>query len=197
MQRREDFGGAFGGEGIDVGDEGRPDECDRNPADCAAGELPLPGEVAGQDRQHEEAEVAGEAAAVLVQVDEDRGQLDDERCGHGEADGDDGVGAGGGPGVASIVDHDQLLPEAVGVLAGEFAGEGVELPHALHRDEERLVGRESAGDEDSDLLAQVVLEFGDVHGVDGLPAAKVVPPLVELRLERPRFMLSRHRSCSL
>ena len=79
------------------------------------------------------------------------------------------------------------------MLARELAREGVEVAHPLDRDEERLVGREARLGESRDLLAQMVLELRHVDGVDGLPAAEVAPPLVDLLLERRRLSRSGHR----
>ncbi len=70
------------------------------------------------------------------------------------------------------------------MLAGELAGEGVEAAHALHRDQERLVGVEPRVHQDRDLLAQVILELRHVDGVDRLPAAEKAAPLGDLLLER-------------
>ena len=90
-------------------------------------------------------------------------------------------------------DDDELLPEPVRVLARELPREGVEVAHALHRDQERLVGGEPRVDQAGDLLAQMVLQLRHVDRVDRLPAAEVAPPLVDLLLERYRVTRSRHR----
>ncbi len=90
-------------------------------------------------------------------------------------------------------DDDELLPQAVRVLARELPREGVEVAHALHRHQERFVGGEPRVDEARDLLAQVVFELRHVDGVDRLPAAEVAPPLVDLLLERYVLTWSRHR----
>ena len=75
------------------------------------------------------------------------------------------------------------------MLARELAREGVEVAHALHRHQERLVRREPRVGQRRDLLAQVVLQLRHVDGVDRLPAAEVAPPLVDLLLERDRVDL--------
>ena len=82
------------------------------------------------------------------------------------------------------------------MLARELPREGVEGAHALHRHEERLVGREARGCEHRDLLAQMVLELGHVDGVDRLPTAEVAPPLVDLLLERHRVIRPGHRQAA-
>ncbi len=197
VEHREDFGRALGGEGVDVCEEGGGDERHRDPAKGAAAELPLPGEVAGEDWQHKEADVPGEAAAVAVQIDEYGTELDEDGGEHGERHRNHGIGAGRSAGLGVVVHHDQLLPEPVGVFPGKFTRKCVELSHALNRHQKRLVGRQPASHECVDLLPQVILEFGDVDSVNGLAAAEVIAPLVDLGFERSRFMLSRHRSCSL
>ena len=122
MQRRERLGGAVRLERIDVGEDGRRDERHRKPTESAGVQPSLPREVAGQQGQDEETQVAGVETAVLVQL-----QAEESRhlYGHGrrhrEAECDDGVrsrcglrlaGVGGG--------YHELLPEAVRVLAREF-----------------------------------------------------------------------------
>ena len=79
------------------------------------------------------------------------------------------------------------------MLARELPREGVEVAHALHRHEERLVGVEPRVGEHRDLLAQVILQLRHVDGVDRPPTAEVAPPLVDLRLERYRVIGSRNR----
>ena len=48
------------------------------------------------------------------------------------------------------------------MLARELPGKGIEVAHALHRDQERLIGGEPRVGQHRDLLAQVILELGDV-----------------------------------
>ena len=92
---------------------------------------------------------------------------------------------------------DELLPEAVRVLARELPREGVEVAHALHRHQERFIGGEPRIDQARDLLAQMVFQLRDVDGVDRLPAAEVAPPLVDLLLERYRVIVESASSGSL
>ena len=122
VQRRQHLGVAVRGEGIDVGEDSRRDERHGQPAQRAGVEPPFPGEIPGQERQHEEAQIAGVEAFVLVQTDpEERRHLD----GHGrrqrKAEGDDGIRSGPRawlPGIRG--DDDELLPEALRVLAREL-----------------------------------------------------------------------------
>src|SRR5215211_7040465 len=69
VQRRKCFGVAVRGEWIDVGEYTRRDERDGQPAESAGVEPPLPDEIAGQEGQHEETNIAGVEAGVLVQLD--------------------------------------------------------------------------------------------------------------------------------
>ena len=78
--------------------------------------------------------------------------------------------------------QDELLPQPVRVLAGELAGDGVEAPHALHGDEERLVPAGTGALEFGDLVPQVILELVDVGRGDGPVALEVGAPLPDLRL---------------
>src|ERR687898_258669 len=91
----------------------------RGRAVSAPVEPPFPGEIAGQEGQHEETQIAGVEAGVLVQVDpEERRHLDGERRHHRKTEGDDGIRSRRGlrlPGVGG--GHHELLPEAVPVLA--------------------------------------------------------------------------------
>ena len=181
-------------ERIDVGEDGGRDERRSQPTERAGVQPTSPGEVAGQQGQDEETQVAGVELAVLVQLQsEEHRHLDGDGGRRRERERDDGVpprsrvqlSAAGGR-------RDQLLPEAVRVFLGELPREGVELAHPLHRDEERLVGGEPRVAEHRHLLAQVILELRDVDRVDRLPAADEAPPLVDLLLERDGRIRSRH-----
>ena len=158
-------------------------------------ERSLPREVARQEGQDEEPDVAGVETGVLVEVhSEECGHLDGHRRRGREAECDDGVRSRSGLRLAAVGGgHHELLPEAVRVLARELPGKGVEVAHALHRDQERLIGGEPRVDQHRDLLAQVVLQLRDVDGMDRLPASEVVPPLVDLLLERHPGAVGRHR----
>ena len=161
-------------------------------------EPPLPDEIAGQEGQHEETQIAGVEAVVLVQVDpEERRHLDEHGRRHRKSEGDDGIRSGPRPRLPGVRGDDELLPEALRVLARELPGEGVELAHALHRHQERFIGGEPRVHQAADLLAQMVFQLRHVDGVDRLPAAEVAPPLVDLLLERSCVICSRHGSGSL
>ncbi len=83
------------------------------------------------------------------------------------------------------------------MLARELPRERVEVAHALHRDQERLVCGEPGVCQERHLLAQVVLQLRHVDGVDRLAVAEVAPPLADLLLERGFMVRSRDRSGSL
>src|SRR5215210_2485844 len=201
VQRREHLGVAaqVPSERVDVGDYARRDEREDQPAESAGADPPLPDEIAGQEGQHEETNVAGVEAGVLIQLDpEERRRLDGQGRHHRKTEDDDGIRSGPHPWLSGIGgDDDELLPEAVRVLARELPREGVEVAHALHRHQERLVGGEPRVGQDSHLLAQVVLQLRHVGGVDRLPAAEVAPPPVDLLLERYRWIWGGHLSTSL
>jgi hypothetical protein len=84
---------------------------------------------------------------------------------------------------------DELLPEAIRVLARELPRERVEAGHPLHRHEERFIGGEPRVDQHGYLLAKTVFQLRYVDRVDRLSAAEVAPPLVNLLLERYRRLL--------
>ena len=122
VQRRKRLGGAARGERIDVGEDTRRDEHHGQPAKNAGVETPLPGEIAGEERQHEEAHIADVEGGVLLHLDpEERRHLEDQGRGHREREGDDGVRSRRGlrlPGIGG--NDDELLPEALRVLAREL-----------------------------------------------------------------------------
>ena len=95
---------------------------DGQPAESAGVEPPFPDEIAGQEGQHEETQVAGVETGVLVQLDpEERRHLDDHGRRHRKTEGDDGIRSGPRSRVPGIRrDNDELLPEAVRVLAREL-----------------------------------------------------------------------------
>ena len=80
------------------------------------------------------------------------------------------------------------------MLARELPRQGVEIAHALHCDEESLVGGEPGVGQHRYLLAQMVLQLRYIDGVDRLAAAEVAPPLVDLLLER--YPVARTRTSS-
>ena len=158
---------------------------------------PLPGEVAREQRQHEEGRVAGVEHIGLVVDDErlteQRGQLDgDARC-HSEAQDHEPLDAPRRVRIAWVIGcDDQLLPQPLGVLARELARHRVEAAHPLDRHKERFVVGQPGLNERRHLIAQVRFQFLDVGAVDGLAAAQERPPLRDLRLERLPALEGRH-----
>jgi hypothetical protein len=137
------------------------------------------GEVAREEREHEQGAVPEQPRRFLV------GELRGEACdlqrdarGHGEDERLHPL-----PGRARrlvLAPQDELLPQPAPVLARELPRQGVEVPHPLHADEERLVGREAGRVELGDLVAQMRLQLVDVAAVDGLGLRDVRPPLGDL-----------------
>ncbi len=87
---------------------------------------------------------------------------------------------------------DELLPQPLGVLACKFARQRIEAAHALDRDEESLVARQTCLGERRHLLAEVVLELRDVGPMYGPPATQVLAPVRDLFLERRGVGEHRH-----
>ncbi len=142
-------------------------------------ELPPAGEVAGEERHHEQAEVAHQPDGFLVgELGGEPGDL--ERDGREQGEGQRLQPPAGPPGRLLLVAQDELLPQPAAVLAGELAGEGVEVAHPLDGDEEPLVGRQAGRVELGDLVAEMRLELVDVVAVDGRGLRDVVPPLGDL-----------------
>ncbi len=145
------------------------------------GDAALPREVRGQERQDEQADVAHQRCAVVDPGDAglDRDARPDRECEH-----DRELAPPRRAGVVGVLrNEDELLPQPVGVLAGELAGDGVEVAEALDRDEEGLLVIEAGRVPVGDLLAQVVLELVDVGRGDRLATLHVSAPPVDLGLQ--------------
>ena len=164
----------------------------------------LPGEVAGEQGQHEQTEVEevehGELfVGVQRRLPEQRGQLDGERRRKRQADDDDGLAAGAGRRRARRVrPRDELLPQPLGVLAGELARDRVELAQPLDRHQEGFVGGQTRVLERGHLVPQVAFQLLHVGRVDRLPPAQVLPPPGNLCFDRVvsySHCSSRQRKC--
>ena len=81
-----------------------------------------------------------------------------------------------------VTRQDELLPESAAVLACELPGQRVEVPHPLHRNEERLIGGQTGRVQLGDLVAKMSLEFFNVAAVDRRGLGDVGPPLGDLCL---------------
>jgi hypothetical protein len=66
------------------------------------------------------------------------------------------------------------------VLECELSGQGVEVPHPLHGDQERLIGREAGRVQIGDLVAKMILQLIDVVAVDARGGCDVGPPFCDL-----------------
>ena len=153
----------------------------------------FPGEVAGQEREHEEADI-GKVQEVGVEepltrpdlrVAEQLGKLDRRRRGDRQRDHDNRL-AQRAPlrGAVRGRRHHELLPEPLGMLARELARHGVEVAHPLDGHQERLIGGEAVGAERRHYIAQVAFEFLDVGIADRRASSQPTPPLGDLRFER-------------
>ena len=142
MQRGQRLGIAACPEREDIGENGRGREGQRQPHAGHDVEPALPGEVAREQRQHEQAGVASVERLVTTAElkTEQRRHLDGQRRGDGEAQDDERLDACGlSRLIAGVGGDDQLLPQPLGVLACELARQRVEAPHALDRDEKGFV----------------------------------------------------------
>jgi len=118
---------------------------------------------------------------------EERRHLHGHASRHCETEGDDGIRSNPRswlPGIRWA--NDELLPEALRVLARELLRERVEIAHPLHRDQKRLIGGEPGVGQHRDVLAQMILQLRDIDRVERLPPLEIAPPLVDLFFERYR-----------
>ena len=76
--------------------------------------------------------------------------------------------------------EDELFPQPAAVLACELTGEGVEVAHPFHGDQEPLVGCEAGCPQLGDLVTEVILQLVDVMAVYCRRACDVCPPFGDL-----------------
>ena len=179
MERHQLLGVRVRVERIEVHHERRDDERHGRHHPAAEVELPPAGEVRGQGRQHEQAEVAREPGRLLVGEARDEARdLDRDGCADRE---DEGFDPAAGSRRGFLPGAEQLLPQPVAVLAGELPRDGVHVTQPFHGDQERLVLREPGRVQLGDLVAKMVLQLVHVVAVDRRGAGDVRPPLGDLR----------------
>ena len=189
VQRRKRFSGAARCEGINVGEYSRCDERHGQPAESPGAEPPLPDEVAGQERQHEETQIAGVEAdglsLMLVQLQpEERGGLDRQSRSHCKTERNDYLLSAGRSQLRGIWRHEhELLPEASRLLASEVLRDGVEVACALNRHQKRFISRKAGGHQERYLRAQMRFQRRNFDRADCL-SAEIAAPFVDLFLER-------------
>jgi hypothetical protein len=66
------------------------------------------------------------------------------------------------------------------VLACKLSGQGVEVPHPFHGNQERLIDGEAGRVQLGDLVAKMILQLIDVVAVDARGVCEVGPPLGDL-----------------
>ncbi len=142
-------------------------------------ELPSASEVRGEKRQHEQTGVPRQPGRLLVgEAGSEACDLDRDGRSHGE---DERLEPAAGRARRLVVTaQDELLPQSAAVLACELPGQGVEVPHPLHGDQERLVGCEAGRVQLGDLVAKMILQLVDVVAVDARGVRDVGPPLCDL-----------------
>ena len=99
-------------------------------------------EVGGQEGQDEQREVAGVELRIALDRQPEQGRDLDHECGGGsQADREREAVPTRGAGLGIV--GDELLPEPVGVLAGELTRQLVDPAHPADSDEERLLAGEA------------------------------------------------------
>jgi hypothetical protein len=119
-------------------------------------ELPSAGEIPGEDGQYEQTEVPEEPPWFLLrELSSEARHLRQDGRSQGE---DDCFEPSAGLARRLVfATQDELLPQPAPVLACELPGQGVDVPHALHGDEERLLGCEAGRVQLGDLVAKMSL----------------------------------------
>ena len=128
-------------EGVD-GDRGRGEyQCQSDAPNPV--EPTLPCEVAGQEREHEEADVGKvertgikePVSRPYLRIAEQLGQFDGRGCGRGQSD-HDGALAQRAPAwlAVRVLGHHELFPQPLGVLARKLARDSVEVAQPLDGD---------------------------------------------------------------
>lgn len=173
-------------ERIDVDDYGCRDETHGQSLNGGIVQRPFPGEVAGYQWQHEQAGVAGVERCVFIEANsKKRRELHEHGRGQGKHKGHDCIALYIGLAVPGLGrQHDELLPQSVGVFARKFPRECIQATHALDRDQDGLLIVQTAVDQRGDLFAKMILELCDIHRMDCLAASKEIPPLLDLALQR-------------
>jgi hypothetical protein len=142
-------------------------------------ELPPAGEVRGQERQHEQADVPCEPRRFLVRdVSSEPCGLDRDGRSHGEDKRLEPAGSGERPLVVAFAE--KLLPQSTAVLACELSGQAVDVAQPLHGDQEPLVGCEAGRVQLGDLVTKMILQLIDVAAVHARGAGDVGPPFCDL-----------------
>ncbi len=179
MERDEDLGGRVRTVRVEVDHERGEHERRRRQHPLSGCELPPAGEVPGEERQHEQAEVPREPGRLLVgEAGSEACDLDRDGRGHGE---DERLEPAAGRACRLVVTaQDELLPQSAAVLACELPGQGVDVAHPFHGDQERLVVREAGRVQLGDLVAKMILQLVDVVAVDARGVCDVGPPLCDL-----------------
>ena len=139
------------------------------------------GEIRGEERQHDEADVAREPVRLLLgEAGGEPGDLDRDGRRDGERERLENASRCER---RRVVVTQELLPQTTAVLARELTRELVQVAHPLHADQERLVVGETGRVQVSDLLAKVILELVDIVAVRARRPRHVSAPLRNLRLD--------------
>ncbi len=177
-ERDEDLGVGVRIPRVDVDHERRERERRRCQHPSADVDLPSVSEVRGEERQHEQAEVPREPARFFVrEIGSEARDLDRDSGGGGKGEGLDPAARRA---LRLVTRQNELFPQSAAVLACELAGQGVEVAHPLHGDQEGLVFGEPGRAQLGDLVAKMILQLVDVMAVDRRGACHKRPPLCDL-----------------
>ena len=175
--------------GKDVGCYRSPCKRRSQPEAQPQGKSALPHEVAGQQGQQEQADIAHDHPIAEMEAEQFR-QLDRQRSAHRQRQHHQRLGARSPARLTCGRRHHQLLPQPLGVLTGKLARDLVQAPHALDGHQERFIGCEPGVNELGDPVAQVALHFLDVRAFHGAAPAQERTPLRDLLL----YLISELRS---
>lgn len=179
MERDEDLGGRARTVRVEVDHERKKRERRGRQHPSPDVELPSLGEVTSEERQHKQADVAEQPSRFLFRkLSSEACQLNRDARSQGEHERLEPL-AGWAPWLV-FTPQDKLLPQSATVLACKLSGQGVEVSHPLHPNEERLIGCEAGRVQLGDLIAKMTLQLINVAAVDGLGLLDVRPPLGDL-----------------
>ncbi len=173
-------------EGKKIHEKGSHNERECQPETAETESTPFPDEVAGEQRQNQEADVPGIESVVGadVGVAEQLGNLDGQRGGGGQTDDHSRLDRCRPARLAVLVgNQDQLFPQTLRMLPRELARESVQAAHPLDSHQKGFVRRQAGVDQFLHLFPQVNFQLFHVRGEYCPATAQVSPPLRNLSLQ--------------
>ncbi len=137
------------------------------------------GEVRGEERQHEQTCVPCQPHRLLVrEACSEACDLDRDSRSRSEEERLEPAGRRARRLVVSC--EDELFPQSAAVLACELPGQGVEVAHPFHGNQEPLVGCEAGRGQLGDLVTKMIFQLIDVVAVDARGICDVGAPFCDL-----------------